>query len=63
MSVYRNLGKKTAVEENMNHEIDGQFLCQACGETVDQAKFFAHADLLLWTCSKGHVSKIEDFKI
>lgn len=42
-------------------EVDGSFLCQTCGETVDTAFYLPEARMLVWKCEDGHKSFIEKF--
>lgn len=37
--------------------------CQTCNEQVDEQEFFQQAKILKWTCSKGHLSYIEDWSL
>lgn len=43
-------------------EIDINANCQTCFERVDEGKFFPSTRLLVWVCSSGHKSYIEDWK-
>ena len=54
-------------EKNPNHKekpvgvtVDGTFFCQTCDENCDEAILYNGQDLV-WKCSKGHTSIIEDF--
>lgn len=40
-------------------EVGGAMNCQTCNETVREGRFYASEELLVWKCSKDHVSKIE----
>lgn len=33
--------------------------CKSCGEVVTEGKWYPVGKILVWSCSKGHESKIE----
>ena len=37
--------------------------CQVCGEYVDEQVLYPSESVLVWTCSEGHRSFIEGFKV
>lgn len=41
--------------------IEGSFDCQFCDEWVDRASFDHDSKALIWVCSEGHTSMIEEF--
>jgi len=43
--------------------IDGSFVCMTCDETCDEAEYFPIKKILVWTCSDGHDSAIENFNL
>ncbi len=44
-------------------EVDGPMQCQngACREAVPEGLYNETARVLTWRCSKGHVSRLENF--
>lgn len=44
-------------------EIDGNFLCSICNESVDSATYHPEKSTLTWRCGTGHLSKIEDITL
>lgn len=45
-------------EPEQYEEVSGAMDCQICRETVSEGRYYPIAELLTWTCSKGHRSKI-----
>lgn len=43
--------------------VGGAMDCQTCYETVDFGRYYASEQLLIWKCSKGHISKSEGFSL
>lgn len=43
--------------------VDGNFLCQTCGESVDEAFYLPEDHLLAWKCSSGHKSFVEKIEL
>lgn len=56
----RVLGKKESSSAQFV-EYGGTFQCQFCDEFVNVAKFFPNEYVLMWECSEGHKSFIEEF--
>ena len=54
--------KKKQVKLPGGTEIAMYLDCQDCGEEVDKAMHFRNETLLVWTCSQGHKSHIENFR-
>lgn len=56
--------KKPAAADQFE-EVGGSFECQHgdCEECVHDAKYFHVAKILVWKCSRGHKSFIEDFRL
>jgi len=50
-------------EPKMGMEVECDVTCQVCHEYVDGAEYFHVEKLLRWTCSQGHVSFVEEFRI
>lgn len=40
-------------------EVEGNYECHVCQETVDMAKYDPNVKRLIWQCGTGHVSSIE----
>lgn len=42
-------------------DVEGSSLyCQFCDECVSEGKYYPSEKLLVWECSSGHVSSVED---
>lgn len=63
VSRYSNISSESKQEApaNFTQTIEGTFVCQTCFEDVGEAKLFRAEQLLMWTCSDGHKSWVEDF--
>jgi hypothetical protein len=54
---------RTEPLEAEKYTIGGVFECQQCGEDSEEADYYFKRQVLTWTCSQGHNSVIEKFKI
>ncbi|QNN98331.1 hypothetical protein SEA_LILMARTIN_81 [Streptomyces phage LilMartin] len=43
--------------------IDGSFACMTCDEACDEAEYFPVEKALVWFCTTGHRSAIENFNL
>jgi len=55
------VAQSQAEEAPKGMDISGAFGCQTCHEQCDDAQYFNVEKILKWTCSKGHISYVEDF--
>lgn len=67
MSNWEQFKKKTESfkdgEKPPFESIEGNYLCQMCRESIDEADYFFNDSVLRWKCSKGHVSFLENFNL
>lgn len=49
--------------EEWEPNIDGAFDCQTCNECVESALLDFTKGVLIWKCSKGHLSYVENFNV
>lgn len=54
---------KPVLENPDGEPVTGAFTCQEddCWSTVKDAKYIEEIKVLTWKCSKGHISKLEDY--
>lgn len=41
---------------------NGTFLCQKCGKSVEEARFYNHSYDFTWMCSEKHLSKVSLYR-
>ena len=51
------------VEDLGGMDWEASVSCQFCGEWVETQTLYPDKSLLVWVCSKGHKSKLENFNI
>lgn len=56
-------GQQPVGDEPTGVVFDGAFSCHGCDETVDEATWYERQKLLVWKCSQGHVSQIDEFTL
>lgn len=42
--------------------VHGSFECETCGDSVDEADYYAAQQFLVWRCQQGHTTRLENFK-
>jgi hypothetical protein len=56
--------KQPSKQQDMQKvEVEGNFMCQVCNESCDNAFYLPSMSVLTWKCSSGHISTIEEFHV
>lgn len=63
MSKLSEFMKAQETQPKTGMEIDINATCHTCNERVNSGEYFPNDKVLKWTCSQGHVSFIEGFKL
>lgn len=61
---FKDLIDKNKVNKEPFEECEGAMSCQTtgCFEVAIEGKYYTNLDLLIWECSQGHQSKIENYE-
>jgi hypothetical protein len=55
--------EQPTVEDLGGMDWEASVSCQFCNEDVETQTLYPDKSLLVWVCSKGHKSKLENFNI
>ena len=55
--------QKAKTPEFPSKEIEGRYQCQTCNEFVRNATYYPTESALIYTCTSGHKSILENFRV